>query len=49
MLYSNGEILNFGWDVDDSVASAGDTTSLTFSNPAPDAPRLFLRVSESGP
>ena len=49
VLYSNGEILNFVWDVDDSVASAGDTTSLTFSNPAPGARKVFFRISENGP
>ncbi len=41
--------LNFDTDVDDSVVSAGDTTSLTFSNPAPGARKVFFRISESGP
>ena len=41
--------LNFDTDVDDSVVSAGDTTSLTFSNPAPGARQVFFRISENGP
>lgn len=41
--------LNFDTDVDDSVVSAGDTTSLTFSNPAPGARKVFFRISENGP
>ena len=43
------EDLNFGADVADSVVSAGDTTSLTFSNPAPGARQVFFRISENGP
>ena len=41
--------LNFDTDVDDSVVSAGDTTSLTFSNPAAGARQVFFRISENGP
>ena len=37
----------FTVSVDDSVVATGDTTSLTFSNPVPDAQRLFFRVSEN--
>ena len=49
LFYSDDGKLDFDADVDDSVISTGDTTSLTFSNPAPDARKLFFRISESGP
>ncbi|MFP6873553.1 MAG: hypothetical protein VCA55_08580, partial [Verrucomicrobiales bacterium] len=49
VFYSDDGKFNFNADVDDSVVSAGDTTSLTFSNPVPGAQRLFFRVSENGP
>ncbi len=47
VFYSDGGNFNFNSDVDDSVVSGGDTTTLTFSNPVPDAQRLFFRVSEN--
>jgi hypothetical protein len=47
VFYSDDGKFGFNSDVDDSVVSTGDTTSLTFSNPVPDAQRLFFRVSEN--
>jgi len=47
VFYSDDGKFNFNSDVDDSVVSGGDTTTLTFSNPMPDARRLFFRVSEN--
>ena len=48
VFFSDDEQLNFNSDVDDSVVSAGDTTTLTFSNPEPGALELFFRVVENG-
>jgi hypothetical protein len=47
VFYSDDGKFNFNSDVDDSVVSGGDTTTLTFSNPMPDSQRLFFRVSEN--
>ena len=47
VFYSDDGKLSFDADVDDSVVSAGDTTSLTFANPSPGARKLFFRVSEN--
>ena len=40
------DLVAFDADIDDSVASQGETTSLTFGNPEPDAEKLYFRVSE---
>ena len=48
VFFSDDGQLNFNADVDDSVVSAGDTTTLTFPNPEPDALKLFFRVVENG-
>ena len=48
VFFSDDEQLNFNSDVDDSVVSAGDTTTLTFSDPVPGAQKLFFRVLENG-
>jgi len=46
-LFYSTDLADFGSDVDDSVPSQGETTTLTFSNPEPGEPRLLFRVEEN--
>ena len=43
------DLITFDSDINDSIPSMGETTSLAFENPEPDTPKLFFRVIEVAP
>ena len=45
--YSGDEEFEFNGEVNDSVSSDGDTTTLTFASPVPGSRKLYFRVSEN--
>lgn len=45
-LFYSLDLISWGADVDDSIPSAGPSTSLTFTNPEIGEPKLFFRVEE---
>ncbi|MEN8681031.1 MAG: hypothetical protein ABF391_13380 [Akkermansiaceae bacterium] len=46
-VYFGYDLTTFDSDINDSIASEGETTSLTFENPDPNAKKLFFRVVEN--
>ncbi len=46
-IFANLDLLIFDTDINDSVQSGGETTTLTFSNPNPGVTRQFFQVVEN--
>jgi hypothetical protein len=40
-------MVNFDSDIDDGIASQGDTTEVSFPLPIPGAKRIFFRVEQA--
>ena len=45
-IYYNTDLAEWTADVSDGVASQGSSTTFTFPNPLPEAPRIFFRVDD---
>lgn len=46
-VFSSTDLFDFGTDINDSIASQGETTTFTFTNLSPDLDKQFFRVSEN--
>ena len=46
-VFANDDLMIFETDINDSVQSGGDSTTLTFPNPSPGAPKQFFQVVEN--
>lgn len=46
-VFANDDLMVFDSDINDSVQSGGDSTTLTFPNPSPGAPKQFFQVVEN--
>ncbi|CAN5336880.1 hypothetical protein BH23VER1_BH23VER1_02630 [soil metagenome] len=45
-IFYSFDLASFGFDVDDDIVAAGETTSYNFQVPVPEAENLFFRVEE---
>lgn len=46
-VFANDDLMVFETDINDSVQSGGDSTTLTFPNPSPGTPKQFFQVVEN--
>jgi hypothetical protein len=46
-VFASVDLVDFGLEIDDGVASGGTETTFTFPNPSPGAERIFFRVQEN--